>query len=41
MKLKGYYSNDVYFGFIPSIGKYMQFETETAYRDYMNETEGI
>lgn len=39
--MKGYYSGNVYFGFIPSIKKYMQFETEKAYREYVIETEGL
>ena len=36
-KIKGYYTNNVYMGFIPSVGKYWQFESETAYRNYMKE----
>jgi hypothetical protein len=39
--IKGYYTNGVYFGYIPSTGKYMQFETEAAYISYIWETEGI
>lgn len=35
--MKGYYTNSVYMGYIPSIDKYWQFESETAYRDYMKE----
>ena len=35
--VKGYYTNSVYMGYIPSIGKYWQFESETAYRNYMKE----
>ena len=35
--MKGYYTNSVYIGYIPSIDKYWQFESETAYRDYMKE----
>ena len=35
--MKGYYKNSVHMGFIPSVGKYWQFESETAYRDYMKE----
>ena len=35
--MKGYYTNSVYMGFIPSIGKYLQFESETAYRNYIKE----
>lgn len=34
--MKGYYTNSAYMGYIPS-GKYMQFESETAYIDYMRE----
>lgn len=35
--MKGYYANSVYMGFIPSVGKYWQFESETAYIDYLKE----
>ena len=31
--MKGYYTNSVYMGF----RKYLQFESETAYIDYMRE----
>ena len=34
---KGYYTNSVYMGFVPSIGKYLQFESETAYINYIRE----
>jgi hypothetical protein len=37
--MKGYYTNGVYFGYIPSTGKYMQFETESAYVEFLRETE--
>lgn len=39
-KMKGYYTNSVYMGFIPSVGKYWQFENESAYIQYMKEVEG-
>lgn len=29
--MKGYYNEFAYMGFIPSIGKYQQFESENAY----------
>lgn len=35
--MKGYYINGVYFGYIPSIRKYMQFESEDAYIEYVRE----
>ena len=35
--MKGYYTNSVYMGYIPSIGKYMLFESETAYIEFMKE----
>lgn len=35
--MKGYYTNSTYMGFVPSIGKYWQFESETAYRNYLRE----
>jgi len=28
--MKGYYNGFAYMGFVPSIGKYQQFESETA-----------
>ena len=34
-KIKGYYTNSVYLGFIPSIGKFQQFETEREYINYL------
>ena len=34
---KGYYTNSAYMGFVPSIGKYLQFESETAYINYIRE----
>ena len=39
-KVKGYYNNSVYYGYIPQLGKYWQFESESAYREYMYEVEG-
>lgn len=36
-KVRGYYTNGSYFGFIPSIGKYQQFETEREYINYLRE----
>lgn len=30
--MKGYYISNAYMGYIPSVGKYWQFESETAYR---------
>lgn len=32
---KGYYGNDCYFGFDPESEKYMRFETESAYYNYL------
>ena len=37
MDMKGYYTSNVYMGYIPSIDKYWQFESETAYINYMRE----
>lgn len=34
---KGYYSGYAYFGYIPSVGKYWQFESENEYRNYLRE----
>lgn len=39
--MKGYYLNAVYMGYIPSLGKYLQFETEYAYITYMQEIEAM
>jgi hypothetical protein len=41
MEIKGYYLNSVYMGYIPSIGKYWQFESETAYINYIREMEEL
>lgn len=38
--MKGYYNGFAYMGFIPSIGKYQQFESESTYIQYMKEVEG-
>lgn len=35
--MKGYYVDSVYMGFIPSVGKYWQFESEAAYKNYLIE----
>lgn len=35
--MKGYYVSNAYMGYIPSIGKYQQFENETEYRNYLIE----
>lgn len=35
--IKGYYSGYAYFGYIPSIDKYWQFESENEYRNYLRE----
>ena len=35
--MKGFYTNSVYMGYIPELGKYWQFESETAYKEYMKE----
>jgi hypothetical protein len=39
--MKGYYTNSVYMGYIPSINKYWQFETEEEYTLYIREIEGL
>lgn len=33
--MKGFYNGFAYMGFIPSLGKYQQFESETEYRNYL------
>lgn len=35
--MKGFYNGFAYMGFIPSIGKYWQFESESEYRNYLRE----
>ena len=37
MKPKGFYTEFAYMGFVPSVGKYLQFESETDYRKYLRE----
>ena len=37
MKMKGYYTNGAYFGYIPSLRKYLPFATETEYKEYLIE----
>ena len=32
--MKGYYNGFAYMGFVPSIGKYQQFESEEDYLNY-------
>lgn len=36
--MKGYYTNYSYWGYVN--GSYMQFATETDYREYLNERYG-
>lgn len=33
-KPKGYYANGYYHGYVPSVGKYWQFESESAYCEF-------
>lgn len=35
--MRGYYNGFAYMDFVPSIGKYQQFESETAYKNYLIE----
>ena len=35
--MKGYYTNSAYMGYIPSVGKYWQFESEAAYKNFLRE----
>ena len=35
--MRGYYNGFAYMGFVPSICKYQQFESETAYKNYLIE----
>jgi hypothetical protein len=32
--MKGYYTDTVYMGYIPTENKYLQFESERAYTEY-------
>ena len=36
-KAKGYYANGYYHGYVPSVGKYWQFESKSAYREFLHE----
>lgn len=36
-EIKGYYTSYAYFGYVPSLMKYLQFESENAYRNYLME----
>lgn len=38
MKVKGYYTSTAYMGYVPSIGEYRPFESETEYILYMEES---
>lgn len=35
--MKGYYNGYAYMGYIPSLGKYWQFESETEYKEFLAE----
>ena len=35
--MKGYYTANAYMGFVPSVGKYWQFESEAAYKNFLSE----
>lgn len=35
--MKGYYNGFAYMRFVPSIGKYQQFESEEDYLNYLKE----
>lgn len=35
--IKGYYTGFAYLGYVPSLMKYLQFESETEYRSYLRE----
>lgn len=35
--MKGYYTSYAYMGYIPSVGKYWQFESETEYINFLME----
>lgn len=37
INVKGFYNGFAYMGYIPSLGKYQQFESETEYRNYLRE----
>ena len=39
--MKGYYNGFAYMGFVPSIGKYQQFESGTAYKNYLIDRDEI
>lgn len=35
--MKGYYANGYYHGYVPSVDKYWQFESESAYYEFLRE----
>lgn len=37
INIKGFYNGFAYMGYIPSLGKYQQFESEVEYRNYLKE----
>lgn len=37
--MKGYYDDEYYHGYLPSIGRYQSFSTEAEYRLYFKEFE--
>lgn len=37
--MKGYYNEDYYMGYLPSIGGYFRFDTDDEYAEYYRENE--
>lgn len=37
--MKGYYNEDYYMGYLPSIGRYFRFDTDDEYAEYYRENE--
>ena len=37
INIKGFYNGFAYMGYIPSLCKYQQFESEAEYRNYLKE----
>lgn len=35
--MKGFYIEGYYYGYVPSVGKYWQFKSETTYCEFLRE----
>ena len=37
--MKGYYNDDCYMGYLPSVGEYLRFDTDDEYAEYYRDFE--